>query len=226
MNSWPTLWRLSSTSSPPDPRRTGETRRATVTCSGRGIFGSAGIAGCGAGKRLESGVCERSSDPSTAMPALSHPIRSTFPCRFYITLEICTPSVQQVRRGDSTTRPEKPVFWPRRSFPESFGTDAALLIHCLIEYVFTKITSRRISCKAKECVMLVLTRKLQEKIRVGNDITITVLRVKGNSVRIGVEAPRDVRVMRGELVRFETPPLAARLERGCPIAHSTTLRLW
>ena len=41
--------------------------------------------------------------------------------------------------------------------------------------------------------MLVLTRKLQEKIRVGNDITITVLRVKGNTVRIGVEAPRDVR---------------------------------
>ena len=58
--------------------------------------------------------------------------------------------------------------------------------------------------------MLVLTRKLQEKIRIGNEITITVLRVKGNTVRIGVEAPRDVRVVRGELARLETPPLAAR----------------
>ena len=61
--------------------------------------------------------------------------------------------------------------------------------------------------------MLVLTRKLQEKIRVGDEITITILRVKGNSVRIGVEAPRDVRVVRGELARFDSPPLAARLEK-------------
>ncbi len=47
--------------------------------------------------------------------------------------------------------------------------------------------------------MLVLTRKLQEQIRVGDNITLTVLRVKGNSVRIGIEAPKDVRVVRGEL---------------------------
>lgn len=51
--------------------------------------------------------------------------------------------------------------------------------------------------------MLVLTRKLQEKIQIGNDITITVLRVKGNTVRVGIEAPRDVRVVRAELPRFE-----------------------
>lgn len=47
--------------------------------------------------------------------------------------------------------------------------------------------------------MLVLTRKLQEKITIGGNITITVLRVKGTQVRIGIEAPRDVRVVRGEL---------------------------
>lgn len=46
--------------------------------------------------------------------------------------------------------------------------------------------------------MLVLTRKVQEKIRIGNDITITVVRIKGNSVRIGIEAPESVRVMRPE----------------------------
>lgn len=47
--------------------------------------------------------------------------------------------------------------------------------------------------------MLVLTRKLQERICIGNDITVTILRVKGQQVRIGIEAPRDVRVIRGEL---------------------------
>lgn len=47
--------------------------------------------------------------------------------------------------------------------------------------------------------MLVLTRKLQQQIKIGDQITVTVLRVKGNTVRIGVAAPRDVRVIRGEL---------------------------
>jgi carbon storage regulator CsrA len=47
--------------------------------------------------------------------------------------------------------------------------------------------------------MLVLTRKLQERIKIGENVTITVLRVKGNSVRIGIEAPRHVRVVRAEL---------------------------
>lgn len=56
--------------------------------------------------------------------------------------------------------------------------------------------------------MLVLTRKLQEKICIGNDITVTILRVKGQQVRIGIEAPRDVRVIRGEL-----PPIAKDREQ-------------
>ena len=47
--------------------------------------------------------------------------------------------------------------------------------------------------------MLVLTRKLNEQIQIGNDITITVVRVKGNTVRVGIDAPRDVRVIRAEL---------------------------
>ncbi len=48
--------------------------------------------------------------------------------------------------------------------------------------------------------MLVLTRKPQEKIRIGDDITITVIKTKGKTVRIGIEAPSDVNVLRGELV--------------------------
>ena len=48
--------------------------------------------------------------------------------------------------------------------------------------------------------MLVLTRKTQEKIQIGDSVTITVVRIKGNTVRVGIEAPRDVRVVREELV--------------------------
>jgi carbon storage regulator len=51
----------------------------------------------------------------------------------------------------------------------------------------------------RECSMLVLTRKYQEKIRIGNNITITVLRMKGKAVRLGIEAPAEVPVIRGEL---------------------------
>ena len=48
--------------------------------------------------------------------------------------------------------------------------------------------------------MLVLTRKQNEKIRLGDNITITVVRMKGKSVRLGIEAPNNVNVLRGELV--------------------------
>ncbi|MCG8450400.1 MAG: carbon storage regulator [Pirellulales bacterium] len=51
--------------------------------------------------------------------------------------------------------------------------------------------------------MLVLTRKQNEKIRIGDSITITVLRMKGKSIRLGIEAPHSVSVIRGELA-FET----------------------
>lgn len=47
--------------------------------------------------------------------------------------------------------------------------------------------------------MLVLTRKQSEKIRIGENITITVIRMKGKSVRLGIQAPNNVSVLRGEL---------------------------
>jgi carbon storage regulator len=59
--------------------------------------------------------------------------------------------------------------------------------------------------------MLVLTRKYQEKIRIGDNIVITVLRTKGKAVRLGIEAPTDVPVIRGELA-FE--PAAERAMPG------------
>ena len=53
--------------------------------------------------------------------------------------------------------------------------------------------------------MLVLSRKLQEEILIGDNVKITVLKVKGNTVRLGIEAPRSVRVVRGELTPIEEP---------------------
>ena len=47
--------------------------------------------------------------------------------------------------------------------------------------------------------MLVLTRKADEQILIGDDIKITLVRVRGNSVRLGIDAPRDVRIVRAEL---------------------------
>lgn len=47
--------------------------------------------------------------------------------------------------------------------------------------------------------MLILTRKPSETLMIGDDITVTVLGVKGNQVRIGVNAPKDVSVHREEI---------------------------
>lgn len=47
--------------------------------------------------------------------------------------------------------------------------------------------------------MLILTRRIGETLMVGDDITVTVLGVKGNQVRIGVNAPRDLAVHRQEV---------------------------
>ena len=49
--------------------------------------------------------------------------------------------------------------------------------------------------------MLILTRKARESLRIGDDVTVTVLAVKGNQVRIGVQAPGEVGVYREEIYR-------------------------
>ena len=48
--------------------------------------------------------------------------------------------------------------------------------------------------------MLVLSRKPLERIRIGESIIVTVVRVDGNTVRLGIEAPQEVSVLRGELL--------------------------
>ena len=47
--------------------------------------------------------------------------------------------------------------------------------------------------------MLILTRRVGETLVIGDDVTVTVLGIKGNQVRIGVNAPKDVSVHREEI---------------------------
>ena len=47
--------------------------------------------------------------------------------------------------------------------------------------------------------MLVLSRKINEKIHFGDDITVTVIDIRGDKVRLGIEAPREVSIHRGEV---------------------------
>jgi carbon storage regulator len=53
----------------------------------------------------------------------------------------------------------------------------------------------------KEGAVLVLTRKVGERIQIGDSIVVTVVRIQNEKVRIGIEAPQDVAIFREEVVR-------------------------
>jgi carbon storage regulator len=55
----------------------------------------------------------------------------------------------------------------------------------------------------EECVMLVLSRKARQVVLIGDDVWITVLEIKRGVVKLGIEAPRDVSVMRSELLQLQ-----------------------
>lgn len=57
--------------------------------------------------------------------------------------------------------------------------------------------------------MLVLSRRESERIKVGNSIVITVVRVTGDKVRLGIEAPADMVVLREELELHARPEVTA-----------------
>ncbi len=66
--------------------------------------------------------------------------------------------------------------------------------------------------------MLVLTRKTKQQIQIGPQITITILQIKGQAVRVGIEAPRDVCVLRTEVAErlgdgSDDPTVLAALEK-------------
>lgn len=58
--------------------------------------------------------------------------------------------------------------------------------------------------------MLVLTRKLNQQIRLGEEITVTVLQINRGTIRLGIDAPKDVRILRCEVPKKEGEP------RSCP----------
>ena len=60
--------------------------------------------------------------------------------------------------------------------------------------------------------MLILSRRVGESVMIGDDVAITVLRVKGNQVRLGVNAPRSVSVQREEISDRVTATAGAALD--------------
>lgn len=54
--------------------------------------------------------------------------------------------------------------------------------------------------------MLVLSRRPCERIRIGDNITITIVRIGPNTVRLGIDAPRGVNIVRDELLEDRKPP--------------------
>ena len=75
--------------------------------------------------------------------------------------------------------------------------------------------------------MLVLSRKESQRIRLGDSIVITIVKISGDKVRIGIDAPGDVLVLRDELEPREQSPACsqlaepiAALDSAVPLRHS------
>jgi carbon storage regulator len=70
--------------------------------------------------------------------------------------------------------------------------------------------------------MLVLSRKVGEKLIIGDNITVVVNRVAGNRVTLGIEAPPEVRVIRGELRKAHEDALATSKAPLADVARSAS----
>lgn len=77
--------------------------------------------------------------------------------------------------------------------------------------------------------MLVLTRKTLEKLFIGEDICVTVVRLSDGQVRLGIDAPREIPIVRGELRERDrmsrNPRGAALAHRLKPASHAEETRL-
>ncbi|MAG92847.1 MAG: carbon storage regulator [Planctomycetaceae bacterium] len=70
--------------------------------------------------------------------------------------------------------------------------------------------------------MLVLTRRVSETVRIGDDVTVTIVRTGRNSVQIGIDAPRSVKISRGELDALpNSPPASPAIVRTPPRERRT-----
>ena len=73
--------------------------------------------------------------------------------------------------------------------------------------------------------MLVLTRKLMERLYIGDEICVTVVRLEGGQVRLGIDAPRHISVVRAELIperEVEGSVQTPRAEHANPHPHPNT----
>ncbi len=64
--------------------------------------------------------------------------------------------------------------------------------------------------------MLVLTRKESEAIYIGDNIVVTVIRIQGNRVRFGIEAPKEIHIVRSELLQEPVDEVAKTLDTPPP----------
>jgi carbon storage regulator len=71
--------------------------------------------------------------------------------------------------------------------------------------------------------MLVLSRKESQRIRLGDSIVVTIVKISGDKVRVGIDAPTDVLVLRDELeVHVTAPAVAANPSTSSRVADSAT----
>ncbi|MDR6972241.1 carbon storage regulator CsrA [Leifsonia shinshuensis] len=71
--------------------------------------------------------------------------------------------------------------------------------------------------------MLVLTRKTGERVLIGDDIVVTILEARGDGVRIGIDAPRGIRIQRDEVVKAVTEANQEATERAAETEDAESL---
>jgi carbon storage regulator len=87
-----------------------------------------------------------------------------------------------------------------------------------------KIWNGAQACYYRELTLLILTRRIGETLMVGDDVTITVLSVKGNQVRIGVKAPPEIAVHREEIYnRIQETSAEQKIPKLDTLSESKTL---
>ena len=86
--------------------------------------------------------------------------------------------------------------WSERTAP--FGTTIAFLAGRLGDVVVAY------EIVTEEKTMLVLSRKVGERIQIGRDVVLTITAIKGNRIQLGIDAPPEVLIRRGELLEFSS----------------------